>query len=892
LLRCTQYCCAAVAALAGACVAGADAQPAPRATGAIHYIYVVPMSHLDIGFTDSVPELIPIEKQYIDDAMGYAEQHPEYRWTIESVWQLDQWASLTTDPAQVDRLRALISQGRIELMAGYANMHQGVLGYEQLNRFLYPARAYETQWGLDLDTAISDDVPGSSTALPQVLHRNGVRNLVAGINTAFGGKPDIPLSDALFTWQGIDGSSVLTWMSVKSYAEGIFTWRFNAAYDDMASATQRVIDSYESKGYAYDSVLALLGFDNDGADTIVGNGLENIARWNAEHASPQIVVATPKDFFDHVRAVYGDDGFTNYSGDWSGLWENNDSHYPVTIAQDRWAKDALPQAETLAALQVGLHGPDAYPQATIDRSYRDLLELDEHSGPGGGNGLTVADIDANDAWFFDRSTRSRDAAQQLLRDGLTKLARDIATTGTTLVVYNGQSWPRTDVVTFKVAPLAGMSGTEAGRLRIVDLETGAIAPMQVNVECGCPQFLAQNVPALGYRLYGVTTGARTPAASRTIAANAIENDDYRIVVDAASGAISSLYDKRSARELVDGAAGVGFNDLIRADQENAFVWGVWTGVTAGVVQVTSTSGPLFRQLRITRSASPVSETIITLTTGVPRVEIRNRLQHDRTEHADEATYSWWYYAPMPFALGTGFTGRFEAPNGWLVPQQDWIPGARHGTRVVRHASDIRAADGYGVTVANRETYLQAFGIPSWWDSGAPDAPVLYHSLFARQDGTNTADQGWVDFATWEPGAPRSYDSHFAITATSGGFDAVAAERFGAGYGIPLQVTTIRRAQRGSLTEPARSLIGISAPNVALVTMKQAEFENADGRDVILRLQEIAGVPAPDVVITLPFAIASAETNGLGEQRAEATPLPLDPLRVSLGAHETLTIRVR
>jgi hypothetical protein len=857
-----------------------------------------------------VPDLIPIQKQYIDDAMEYAEQHPEYRWTIESVWQLDQWLSQTTDPVQVDRLRGLMAQGRIELMAGYANMHQGVLGFEQLNRFLYPARAYEEAWALDLDTAISDDVPGSSTALPQVLRKNGVRNLVAGINTAFGGKPDIPLADALFNWQGVDGSTVLTWMSVKSYAEGIFTWRFNAAYDDMAEATQRVIDAYESKDYAYDSVLALLGFDNDGADTIVGNGLENIARWNDEHASPQIIVATATDFFDHVRAVYGDDGFTTYSGDWSGLWENNDSRYPVTIAQNRWTKDALPQAETLAALRVGLHGPDGYPSDTIDRSYRDLLDLDEHSGPGGGNGLTVADIDANNDWFFERSTRSRDAAAQLMREGLAKLARDIATTGTTLVVYNGQSWPRTDVVTFKAAPLPGAEGSdpagltpeatgearpegapEALRLRIVDLETGVAAPLQMNVECGCPQFLARDVPALGYRLYAVTTGAQ-PAAVRTVAATSIENDDYRVIVDPASGATTSIYDKRNARELVDGAAGVGFNELIRADQENAFVWGAWTAVAPGMVSVTSTNGPLFRQLRVTRAASPVSETVVTLTTGVPRVDIRNRLEHDRTEHADEATYSWWYYAPMPFALGTGFTGRFEAPNGWLIPQQDWIPGTRHGTRVVRHASDIRAADGYGVTVANRETYLQAFGVTSWWDAGEADAPTLFHNLFARQDGADTADQGWVDFPTWEPGAPRTYDSRFAITSTGGGFDAVAAERFGAGYGLPLQVATIRRAQPGSLTGPARSLVGISAPNVALVTMKQAEFGNPDGRDLILRLQEIAGQPAADIVVTLPFAIASAEVNGLGEQREGATPLPVDPLRVTLAPHETLTIRLR
>ena len=274
------------------------------------------------------------------------------------------------------------------------------------------------------------------------------------------------------------------------------------------------------------------------------------------------------------------------------------------------------------------------------------------------------------------------------------------------------------------------------------------------------------------------------------------------------------------------------------------------------------------------------------------MELRNRLQHDRTAHADQTTLNWWYYNAMPFALGSGFTGRFESPNGWLIAQDDWMDGSRHNVRVVRHGSDLRAADGFGVTVANRETYLQAFGSLPWWDAGEPDAPVLFHSPFARDDGAQTTDQGWVDFPTWEPGAPRVYDSHFALTSTTGGFDAVASERFGASYGVPMQTATIASAQSGSLTGAARSLITIGAADVALVTLKRAEFDNADGRDLILRLQEMAGQSATDVTIGLPFTMAAAELNGLGEQRENATALPVAPLRVSLAAHEVLTIRLR
>jgi alpha-mannosidase len=876
----------ALAGVPGTVPAGA------RGTGAIHYVYVIPLSHLDIGFTNAVPDVIALEKQYLDDAMDYAEQYPEYRWTIENVWQLDQWLAQTSDPAQVDRLRGLIAQGRIEVTAGYANMHQGVLGYEQFNRFLYPARNYESAWGLDLDTAVSDDVPGSSLALPQILRKNGVRNLLAGINTAFGGRPDIPLADSLFTWRGIDGSEVLVWMSIKSYAEGIFTWRLNAAYDDMASATQRVIDAYESKGYAYDSVVSILAFDNDGADTIIGNGLNNVARWNAEHTWPQIIVATPKDFFDHVRATYGDDGFHTYTGDWSGLWENNDSHYPVTVQQDRWSKDALPQAETLAALRVGRSGASDYPQAQLDQSYRDLLVLDEHSGPGGGNGLTVADIDVNNQWFFDRSDSSYATTRSVYGDEVQRLASDIATNGRTLVVYNGWSWSRSDLVTLPQAQLAALAPQAPSRVRLVDLATGRPAPMQLNVDCQCLQFLAQNVPALGYKLYAVTSGARSPVLARSAPGTQIENAAYRVVVDAVSGNVTSLYDKRNGRELVDAGASTGFNELIRADQQNGVVWGVWEDVAPGAVTTTVTNGPLLKQLTVTRAESPISETIITLATGLARVELRNRLEHDRTAHADQTTLNWWYYNAMPFALGSGFTGRFESPNGWLVAQDDWMAGSRHNVRVVRHGSDLRGADGYGVTVANRETYLQAYGSLPWWDAGAPDTPVLYHSPFARDDGAPTADQGWVDFPTWEPGAPRVYDSHFALTSTPGGFDAVRAERFAAGYGVPMQTAMITHAQSGSLTGAARSLLAIGAANVELVTMKRAEFDNADGRDLILRLQEIAGQSAADVTIALPFTIAAAEVDGLGEQRDHAIPLPVAPLRVSLAPHETLTVRLR
>ena len=545
----------------------------------------------------------------------------------------------------------------------------------------------------------------------------------------------------------------------------------------------------------------------------------------------------------------------------------------------------------MSALRLGLHPGTPYPQSLLTRSYRDLVIQDEHSGPGGGIDLTVADIDINNQWFFDRSTRAQQSADALLRWELISLSRDIQSDQPALVVYNGLSWPRSDLVSVAPAQLAGLGALPAA-WQLVDLETGQPVPVQLGGDGQSVLFLAQDVPAFGYRLYGVQAGRAVPASPQTLDANQIENDAYLVVVDEQTGQIASIYDKINARELVDVNADAGFNQLLRADQEDAFVWGNWEAVPPGDVAVTAAVGPVQSQLTIVRATSPFSETVITLPANLARVEIRNTLDHDRTDFADQDTFTWWYYAAMPFALGDDFTGRFQGPNGWPSPQADWIAGTTHNSRVVRHGSDLRAADGFGVTIANRESYLAAFGSLPWWNANEPEAPILFQNIFARQDGTDTVDQGWVNFPTWEPGAPRAYTSQFAITSTEGGFNAVAAEQFGGGYNLPLQLGVIRQPQPGSLPGPTGSTITLSQPNVAVLTLKRAEFENPDGADLILRLQEIDGQAQTTVTVSFPFPLTWAELNGIGEQRAAAVPLPVDPLQLTIGPHETVTVRLR
>ncbi len=866
---------------------GSAAVPAAGKTdGSIEFVYVVPISHLDIGFTGTPQEVAALQKQYLDEAMDDAEQDPRFRWTIENVYQYDQWAARTHDPAQLARLRSLIAAGRFELAAGYLNSHEGQWGAEEANRFLYPGLAAAAELETTLHTAIVDDVPGSSSALPQVLAGNGVQNLVAGINTAFGGEPDIPMADSLFMWRGVEGSEVLTWISQRSYAEGVFDWCLGCAYADMERLTQRRIDEYEQAGYPYDSIIAMDGFDNDGPDLIMG-ALDNIDRWNSEHTSPKLIVSPPTPFFDHVRALYGN-GFATYSGDWSGRWETNDAYTPITTGLVRRAKSAAPAAETLGSLN-RLYGIDPEPAAldAFDRLYRGQLEFDEHSGAGGSGELTEDQVKDSDRWWVRLGAGTAAGARTLLSTSARTLAGGVRTDRQVMAVLNPLSWPRTDLVRVPMMGLpAGWLG--AGAPVLVDMSTGASVPTQLADEGRTLLFRADDVPSLGYKLYAPAAVAGTSPRRADGSAPIIENEFYRLELDPLTGSVTSVYDKAHGRELVDPGTDYAFGEAISAFQNGAFVWGIYQHVVPAAVRVSVKRGPVATALTVRRRGSPHVRTQWWLYDGIPRIDTVNTFDRSQMPFVPRERNTKWYFLTYPLNVGHPFEGHFQSPNAFQVPQRDWIPGTRHGARVSRTATDVRGSDGFGVTVANRETYLSAFGGLGFWNEADPAAPILFPVPVAKTDEVLTTDHGWVRFPSLEPGLPTVYTSRLSFSSSEGGFDPVAAGRVGAGFASDLLSAVVAPNPDGPLPGPSGTLLAFDQPNVVLTTMKGAE----DGSgDVVLRVQEVAGRAASGVRLATSVAFSAAEVDGLGEQREGAVPLPVDPVTFDIGPFQTLTIRL-
>ena len=71
--------------------------PADRRTGTIKRILVLCHSHLDIGFTRPPDEVARDYKDNIDGAIRLTRENPDFHWTIESTWMLEEWLRRTEE---------------------------------------------------------------------------------------------------------------------------------------------------------------------------------------------------------------------------------------------------------------------------------------------------------------------------------------------------------------------------------------------------------------------------------------------------------------------------------------------------------------------------------------------------------------------------------------------------------------------------------------------------------------------------------------------------------------------------------------------------------------------------------------------------------------------------
>ncbi len=790
-------------------------------------LYVQPSSHIDVGYTDWQERVIDLHNRNMSLALDLCKQYPDFVWNTEVAWPEDNYLSMMPKDRR-DEFIARAKSGQIGCQAIYGNMLTGICSHESFIRDLYYAHGIAKELGIPFDMAVSSDVPTQVWTLPTVLSGAGIKYFSAGLNLTRGDSFN-QLFNKPFYWQGPDGGKVLTWFA-PGYAHAA-NLGLQASVETAVPRVLGLLSGFDRADYPYDAVLAFGGVSDN--QPFQPNLASVVDEWNGRYAYPQIIFTRGPSFFQHIEKNFAKD-IPTISGDGGVYWEDGAGSSAKESAEVRIAKEQLATAEKIYSLLSTFKIAD-YPKADINEAWKNAILYDEHTW---GAHCSISEPENDQTkhqWIYKRrfAQRADGLAEKLLEDGLSRLSAIAGARAGSVVVYNPLGWP----------------------------VSGWVRPMNPKNEM--EPVWAENVPPMGYAVVTPATNSQRRSLEN---GGFFENTYYALKIDPVTGAIESLFDKELRIELVDQAAPYGINQYVYVKGQG--------GSSADVTRDASTPPVTISEIgdtvRITGSAynTPTWTTDIVLHDNVKRIDFINRL-HKKETYDKEAGYF-----AFPFNLDKP-EFYVELPDGVVKPKSQMLPGACMQWYCAQDfvaAADDKCAVVWSavesplITIGdiNRDTFKSPLPI----DNGH-----LYAYAFNNYWFTNyKASQGDMEFS-------------FSLTSMRQ-YDPVAASRFGQSVRQPL--VAWRMAGRGASAGIPKSLLSVSAENVSVQAVKQAE----SGEGLIIRLRELSGKQT-EATLTLPKGkFKEAWSCTLVEDMLSRLKLSGDQVTVTVPAHGLATVWVK
>ncbi|MEV0619637.1 glycoside hydrolase family 38 C-terminal domain-containing protein [Nonomuraea sp. NPDC050404] len=697
------------------------------------HVFVVHHSHLDIGYTDPQGTVLRHHLDYLDAAVRLAEEtaswpdDAKFRWSVESSMPALKWLE-ARPPEMVESFAALARAGSIEVTALPFQLHTEACSTEELHRQLRFTGQLERRFGFATKSAMHTDVPGAVVGLVDALNSAGVRYLAAAHNWAGRSVPYLHGGDKLtrpFRWRAPSGNELLVWFTDTphgmAYMEGN-TVGLTDSYELADDLLPRYLSALATRGYPYGpgtfgwqgpdapkepyelDVLHLrvqgAHADNAGPSIVPAS----IARkWNEQWAYPRLRSAVNSDFFEHVEERYHD-RLAVHEGDWTDWWADGLGSGARPLGYVRRAQSALRVAETLHTLA----GVDATEQ--IDAAYDKVALFNEHTW-GAANPWEDAE-EAGDSGGLQWTRKSsgaydaQDDAADLLHAGVRRFGAALSESGTeggalaSFAVFNPATRARTDVVrAFLPRDVVGVDVPIA----LVDARTGDTLPHHeelVDPDDWPTRPIGRHLHAVvpeisGYsyvRVDVVPGETQAPEPVELDQNGVIENEFYRVAYDVREGYISSIFDKRAGRELVNGDAAGGFGQYVYdryataphfnhlsghvGAHDRTLLGDRAIGTHAAIKEVKRTAVGEKLVVELRGKGVDWIRTTIELHHGVPRLDLTYQLAKQGTP-AKEAVF-------LSFPFAAGKPGAWELTGGVGGPDVPRVPGSAEYMLPIRH----------------------------------------------------------------------------------------------------------------------------------------------------------------------------------------------------------------
>jgi hypothetical protein len=844
-------------------------------------LFIVPHTHLDVGYTDYQAKVAEAQSRALDEAIQLIHDHPAFRFSPDGFWCVRQFmAGRSEDERQ--RLFRMVEQKKIFVPSVEASLLTGFPGLETLLRSLYPGFEFNHDHGGDGDYANITDVPSYSWSYASVLAAAGLKYFAAGSDNY---RAPVLLQGRLherspFWWEGPDGGRILMWYS-RHYHQVLTLFGIPPQIAGGRDSLPRFLQIYSHPEYKSDAVV-VYGTQVENTD-LFPQQATLAEEWNKIYAYPHLSYSGFSEALRYIANQFGD-SIPVVRGDGGPYWEDGIISTARSAALERETEQRALAAEKFSTLS-SLVNPRIQPKdEALKRLWHNMVLYDEHTWGAAGSESNPKSQETVAQWSVKEgyAAQAKKDVDYVLGRGMAALADYIYDPQGTLLVFNPLSWQRSGLVEMDLDK--GLELVDRVTRHTVPYEVLSTGPAYRRV-----RFLAQNVPSVGYKAYALKQSTVEPEVPQALSEGTLENQYYKVTLDPDGGGVKSIYDKELNQELVNASSPYAFDQYLYvtgADQTpNRLIQyspaipvpelTVHNSAEGRLLSVTKQPFGTVAHLESSAVNTPRIETEVILFDGQKKIEFINRV------HKTEVYTKEGVYFAFPLAMDHP-RFRYEIQNGIVDPSRDQLPGAGKEWFSVQHW--VEAEQG-GVTAAlvPVDAPLVALGdtVRGTWPLEFGQRPGAIFSY--------VMDNYWdTNYAAGQGG-----DFTFRYVLTSGNnLEPGYLSRLGREEMSPLEIDQIT-SQDKAINSPRpldavqASFLEVKDPDAVLVTWKKAE----DGQGTILRFVEVAGKESVIDVETPLFQVKSAWLNDALERKQG--PLQVLPFgfRFKVKPFQIVTVRL-
>jgi alpha-mannosidase len=473
-----------------------------------HKVKMIGHGHIDMNWLWPMSETEEVVRDTFTTALGLMEEYPDfcYSQSQAKVYEIAE----ESYPALFGEIITRVEEGRWDITASSWVELDLNLSYGEsiIRQILYAKKYVKERFNFNPEIFWAPDNFGHPWTIPQILLKSGLKYyyFMRGSRR----------EDDLFWWEGPDGSRILAFNS--SYIAEVKTGRIC----DLVKLVK------ENQGVDLSMYVYGVG-DHGGGPTEAD--IKNVEKINQRPLLPKLKFDTAHNYFKEISRLKPE--IPVRSCEFNPVFDGCYTTHWDTKLHNRRCQKLLLEAEMLSAVSelIGRNSEDDFNMLwknTLFNQFHDIL-------PGSA-------VKPSYEYSNKIAAETEEITEKIIDKSLKFIADKIKTEeiGIPVIVFNTLGWQRTDVVSID------MKDDIADNFEILDSDGNICLSQELE---GKIIFLAEDIPAAGYRVYYIGKGKKDRKESDKSIAEGfrLENEFLALDIDPETGVLSYLYDKKNDR---------------------------------------------------------------------------------------------------------------------------------------------------------------------------------------------------------------------------------------------------------------------------------------------------------------------------------------------------------